>query len=283
MQQNGYSFWDKLQKLSVFLIPLVGAVFTAVTYLDQQQRAETDKQKQRQELYVKMLSERESADAAMRARIFETLVAQYQKAASRKTQEQIPLLEMLVLNFHDALNVSPMMRSLAAKLAKEHDKDGMARLQKAAKKVAKQQINQIRNFKWAYDATRYAYYEVLDLSVRAKDSKEMDQSSILAEDKTAPQVSFRVIGLDDDKVAMQLLEPGAVEPITFDVSYYDLPLVDNTSIDGRRLAFVLQDIDKANKRAKLGLLLFPQELTGARDRPFVEGMMEHLRNMDRGS
>lgn len=283
MQQNGSSFWDKVQKLSVLLIPLVGGVFTWVTYYDQQQRAAIDKQRQRQELYVKILSERESADAAMRAKIFETLVTRYQEAASRKTREQIPLLEMLILNFHDTLNVAPLMRALAAKLARENDKEGMAQLQKAAKKMAQQQINQIRNFKWAYDTTRYAYYEVLDLPVHARDSKQWDQSPILAEDKTAPQLSFRVVDLAEDKVAMQLLEPEAAELRTFDVSYYDLPLVDNTALNGRKLAFVLEDIDKARKRAKVALLLFPQELTGVRDRPFVEGMMEHLKSMGRGS
>lgn len=283
MQPHGSSFLDKAQKLAVLLIPLVGGAFTLVTYYDQQQRTATDKLKQSQELYVKILSERESADAAMRAKIFETLVTRYQEAASRKSREQIPLLEMLILNFHDTLNVAPLMRALSAKLAREHDTEGMAQLQKAAKKMSQQQINLIRNFKWAYDTTRYAYYEVLDLPVRARDSEQWDQSPILAEDKTAPQLSFRVVDVAEDRVTMQFRESGGVEPATFDVSYYDLPLVDNTALNGRKLAFVLDEINKANKMAKVTLLLFPQELTGVRDRPFVEGMMEHLKNMGRGN
>jgi len=291
------SWLDNLQKASLILIPLVGAAFTWITYIDQQhrvdadkvnqdadkvnqqRRADADKVNQQQELYVKMLSEREKSDAEMRARIFETLIRQYQETAAKEPREQIPLIEMLVLNFHDSLNVSPLLKSLAARLARDGDREGIARLQKAAKKMARRQVEQIQNFRLAYDTTRYPHTEVLELPVRRRDADAMDRSPILVNDPAAPSLEFRVVNLGDDRVEMQLHAPGRDKLLTFEVSYYDLPLIDNTSIPGHRVAFVLQDIKPRERKAEVVLVMFPQELTGARDRPFVESMMEHLRSL----
>jgi hypothetical protein len=48
---------------------------------------------------------------------------------------------------------------------------------------------------------------------------------------------------------------------------------------GRRLSFVLRDIDPVGGGVNLGLLIFPEEITGSLDRPFIEGMVDQLQKL----
>jgi hypothetical protein len=125
----------------------------------------------------------------------------------------------------------------------------------------------------------------MDLPLRAKGPGECDEQQWNRSDefkqRTGSDLCFRVVGLELDRVEMQLLPPGMLEPVAFHVSYYDLPLVDNTKLPGfgRRLAFVLRSIDRPRRLASVGLLIFPDEITGVRDRPFVEAMVDQLKSL----
>lgn len=64
-------------------------------------------------------------------------------------------------------------------------------------------------------------------------------------------------------------------PIEFEVSYFDLPYMDNTKLfDGSRFALVLSN--SAADRAQLNALIFKEEFMSLRDRPLFEEMLRKL-------
>jgi len=67
----------------------------------------------------------------------------------------------------------------------------------------------------------------------------------------------------------------ALKPILIDVSYFDLPYMDNTRLfDGRRFALLLTSIH--GEGAEINAIVFKGEFMSLRDRPFFEEMLQKL-------
>jgi len=70
------------------------------------------------------------------------------------------------------------------------------------------------------------------------------------------------------------------KPIEFDVSYFDLPFMDNTRLfTGSRFAIVLRNIHKEEKTkaAELGFISFREDFMSVRDRPYFTQMLRELK------
>ncbi len=69
----------------------------------------------------------------------------------------------------------------------------------------------------------------------------------------------------------------AFKPIRFEVSFFDLPYMDNTRLfDGSRFALLLSNIDKKEATAGFNAIIFKGEFTSLRDRPFFEEMLQKM-------
>jgi len=69
----------------------------------------------------------------------------------------------------------------------------------------------------------------------------------------------------------------ALKPIKFEVSFFDLPYMDNTRLfDGSRFALLLSHIDKKEQAAEINAITFKGEFMSLRDRPFFEEMLQKL-------
>ena len=69
----------------------------------------------------------------------------------------------------------------------------------------------------------------------------------------------------------------ALKPIKFEVSFFDLPYMDNTRLfDGSRFALILSHVDKKEGAAEINAIIFKGEFTSLRDRPFFEEMLQKL-------
>jgi len=69
----------------------------------------------------------------------------------------------------------------------------------------------------------------------------------------------------------------ALKPIKFQVSFFDLPYMDNTRLfDGSRFALVLSHVDKKEEAAEISAIIFKGEFMSLRDRPFFEEMLQKL-------
>ena len=71
-----------------------------------------DQQDQKFQLYTTLLSKREEADAAVRRGLFEKLMGTYLEANPTDPHKKLVELELLALNFHDALNLNPLFWEL---------------------------------------------------------------------------------------------------------------------------------------------------------------------------
>ena len=69
----------------------------------------------------------------------------------------------------------------------------------------------------------------------------------------------------------------ALKPIKFEVSFFDLPYMDNTRLfDGSRFALILSHVDKKEGAAEINAIIFKGEFMNLRDRPFFEEMLQKL-------
>lgn len=69
----------------------------------------------------------------------------------------------------------------------------------------------------------------------------------------------------------------ALKPLKFEVSFFDLPYMDNTRLfDGSRFALLLSHIDKKEEAAEISAIIFKGEFMSLRDRPFFEEMLQKL-------
>lgn len=69
----------------------------------------------------------------------------------------------------------------------------------------------------------------------------------------------------------------ALKPIRFEVSFFDLPYMDNTRLfDGSRFALLLSHVDKKEEAAEINAIIFKGEFMSLRDRPFFEEMLQKL-------
>ena len=69
----------------------------------------------------------------------------------------------------------------------------------------------------------------------------------------------------------------SLKPIKFEVSFFDLPYMDNTRlVDGSRFALLLSYVDKKEQTAEINAIIFKGEFMSLRDRPFFEEMLQKL-------
>jgi len=69
----------------------------------------------------------------------------------------------------------------------------------------------------------------------------------------------------------------ALKPLKFEVSFFDLPYMDNTRLfDGSRFALLLSHVDKKEESAEISAIIFKGEFMSLRDRPFFEEMLQKL-------
>ncbi len=69
------------------------------------QRAKTES---RTRLYTELLHKREDADTAVRRAVFDKLMDRYLSPAPKDLDDKLVALELLAVNFHDSLNLSPL-------------------------------------------------------------------------------------------------------------------------------------------------------------------------------
>ena len=69
----------------------------------------------------------------------------------------------------------------------------------------------------------------------------------------------------------------ALKPIKFEVSFFDLPYMDNTRLfDGSRFALLLSHVNTKEEAAEFNAIIFKGEFMSLRDRPFFEEMLQKL-------
>ena len=276
-------FWDKI---SILLHP-VGGLLTALAvafvgvqgsqFLERRQSLDTNAR-----LYSELMSRREEAESSLRKDMLVSIIAQYLRPGSGELDDKVLNLELLAYNFHDSLDLRPLFFDLQRKLRTSKDDDRaelQQRIQSVAREITAKQLFALeghgRSFRRSVD---------LDALKATRAGIELDGERLTIGD-TVCQVNLRVLAadLEQQQLRVRLEVPAppdrpdlADTRATFEVSYFDFPMIDNTRLaNGLRCAVTLSNFSEAG--ADLAIVCFPGEYASLKDRPYYDEVIQKLR------
>ena len=276
-------FWDKI---AILLHP-VGGLLTALAvafvgvqgsqFLERRQSLDTNAR-----LYSELMSRREEAESSLRKDMLVSIIAQYLRPGSGELDDKVLNLELLAYNFHDSLDLRPLFFDLQRKLRTSRDDDRaelQQRIQGVAREITAKQL-------FALEGHGKSFRRSVDLDAlkATRAGIELDGERLTIGD-TVCQVNLRVLAADLEqqqlRVRLEVPAPSdrpdlADTRATFEVSYFDFPMIDNTRLaNGLRCAVTLSNFSEAG--ADLATVCFPGEYASLKDRPYYDEVIQKLR------
>ncbi len=263
--------WDRLQVLGVILIPgaLAFAGFVFNSGLQERQAHQETMQ-----LVMDTNAQREMADSQIRATMFEALLSSYFAPGQLQVRDKVTLLHLMQTNFVEYFNARPLFEDLLEQIAgTENEQSIKKKMRRAAKAIVDRQEVLL-----AVDATR--------LLVPVSDSKS---DAFMRLQVAGHKMEIMVTELSDDMAHVVLRGGGDYFPVNgieFNIYYYDMPLVDYTTLrDGHRFALTFKGkLEKeGGDLAIINAFEFDEQRLLARDRPTFENIYSSLKELRGGS
>ena len=279
--------WEKLQ---ILLQPMGGLLtagaiailgFLTSSKLDQRQALETNTR-----LYSELMSKREESESALRKDMFVNIISSFLRDGASDLNSDVLNLELLAYNFHESLNLKPLFldlkRRIGAGLAEARTPEARAeyaeytgRLERVAREIARKQMIVLEGVGRKFDRT-------VDLS-EDPEGTTLDPAMLTLEGKETT-LSLDILGVDwenrEIRVAMNVETPDpeqgrATKMVTFTVSYFDFPMIDNIRLAyGQRCAVVLNNFSEQS--ADLTVVLFPGAYASLKERPYYNEVIENV-------
>ena len=236
--------WDKLDVIlkGVAAVLVTGAITFYGIWSERTQTniAEANRKAQ---IVVQTISNRESATADLKAKMFATLIAHYLKEdkAQQDPATQLAILELIGLNFQDNLHFKPLFEMIDIK-NKDNDEIGK-RLRKISKNIARKEIAKIvgsGGSKCEIDLKLDEHKKSLDFNC------DIPLDIILLDVK---ENHIKVAIEEKDKEG-------------FEVSYFDMPLVDNSTLGDMTYSIILSKANVESNTAKVKLVVLPRAYYG---------------------
>ena len=290
-------------------LPLVLAAITIVFQWNANQRsraeiAAADKRAQaesRSRLYTELLHKREDADTAVRRAVFDKLMDRYLSPDPKGLDDKLVALELLAVNFHDSLNLSPLFWQIdrqitslgnrADPLLREH----LSRVSQGVKdrqmaflapedfaKPLPVELAAVPSI--ALPTEGCVAIEALAQAGQGASTLQVNASYADSDAQGAPVLHQRrfSVAVDCKDPLQQRLRLIVTDEATsrrwiFWVDLYDFPLVTFTPLSrDERFALVLDRYDDGFGLAWLRLAYFPASRSGAKDKPHVADVMSRL-------
>ena len=267
-------WWDKAQIISGFLSSVVIATIGMIIQLQlkwnqdaqndaaakrqiQQARFEAENRNHQGEIeeanrqsqfIAQMQSNRERSDAEIRTKMFDTLSKEFfDPSVQQDMDKQMKLLVLCQSNFHEFFNAGPLFEMLAPQI------EDKGRLRDFLRELAGRQEMMLGGG------------TVKNITLSLRDQKETPIQV------GQHQFFVTLTDLKEDHAKIKLRDPDGhhFNEIEFDVSYFDMPLTDNTMLqDGHRLAVTLKATGTAAGTADLKIFEFTHDnYVTPRDRP----------------
>jgi len=281
--------WDKV---AILLHPL-GGLFTALAitllgfksseFLNRRQAIETNTR-----LYSELMSKREESESALRKDMFQTIIGSFVTASGKGDLDSSVLnLELLAYNFHESLNLKPLFLDLKRRIArgavhasgaeaKEEYAGYMDRLERVAREIARKQVIVLEGVGKKCDRS-------LDLSEDPAGTSLEPASLTL--DSLQATFGIDIVSVDrvnkEVEVALTVETPDPAQgrqtkTASFNVSFYDFPMIDNTRLTGGyRCAIVLNGFSAYS--ADLTVVLFPGAYASLKEKPYYSEVIESVR------
>lgn len=269
IRQRRKDFWDKFQILAAMLTP---AVIVLVGWMVQQHLEQNQQREETTKLVLDVIAGRELADTQIRAQMFESLLNHYFTQGSTDPEQRLTLLHLMQTNFVEYFNARPLFEALHDEIAGTPDEaDIKIRMRKIARGIVDRQEMLVNA----------GVESLLRIPVSDSDSDD-DFQEINFE---GHRMWIKVTAVDDDK-AHVVLKWTPRDKIDFDVNYYDMPLVDYTTLaDGHRFALTFKgrEIENGQNFAIIKAFEFDSNRLLPRDRPtmnrvysFVKGLRKQI-------
>lgn len=246
-----------------------------------------------------ILSQREQSETQLRASMFSSLIEPVvgpRKGDSIPADREQLLVELLALNFHEHFELKPLMIHADARLAAKQV-EGMTiqqaqaareSLRSIARRVTTQQIaSLIRESSSTEVQSQGCNVYLLSIRTEAVENptggacqlyKTFEE--VVRVESPDKKYNLNVVASNPDwendtfNMSVNLMTNTPAEEqkyqdlaYTFVLTWYDLPLTDNTLLpDGNRFAFTLAAVMKG-KEATLRLIWFPKDYITPRERP----------------
>jgi hypothetical protein len=279
--------WDKLQ----ILLDPIGKVLTALLVIafgflgnhalqqDQKRRAA-----------LELLSQREQTDGALRKDMFNKVIDQLSEQNHGSLDTRILNLELLAYNFHDSIDLGPLLKQIYAQLWTDErlNHSQVRRLRSLAEEIVARELVALREVGCSKEAVvNFAKLEEVlvlqnvisfdcasrtDLPARHFSADVFtNPTSTNLRTQTEVDVVLRVRPLTSDGAANE--RPTYFE---FTVSPFDFPMINNVRLGagGGRVSMVMTRVDDGG--ATLALVYFPDSRTSLKDRPFHDEVLEAL-------
>jgi hypothetical protein len=258
LRQGKIDIWTKF----VGTLLIAGVITGAIQWYGiREERAakERAERAQNSQTLVQLANAREAAVANLRIQMFSTLLQHYFRQGN--AHERIAILEMIGLNFRDAVQIKPMFKILDAELRGDNNSQHARALKQAlrmsAKSIIKDQLDQIR--------------QTVDGSV----CRVFLTVGKAEKPHCFPGLEIELRVVEEDKIQVRAntsIMSDSVQPKDeFWVTYFDMPMVDYTvarsgSNDPRNYSIVLSEAAPEEQRAEIVVAVLPYESYPPTDR-----------------
>lgn len=279
--------WDKI---NILLHPM-GGLFTAVAIallgfitsnaLNERQAVETNTR-----LYSELMSRREESESALRKDMCVSIIASFVNPRDAALSADVLNLEMLAYNFHESLNLKPLfmelrrrvVRAIAASTtpaAREENNGYLERLERVGREIVRRQMIVLEGVGKKFDRT-------IDLTTDPEGTTL--EPATLSLESIPTTFTIDILGVDrvnrEIRVGLSIESPDPEEGrqtkmATFNVSYFDFPMIDNSRLlRGQRCAVVLNSFSEQS--ADITLVLFPGTYASLKEKPYYNEVIESV-------
>jgi hypothetical protein len=290
--------WDKFKILSDPIGKVLTALLVAVLgyYVK-----ETLQKEQENHAYIDLLNQREQSDDALRKDMFGKVIDTFVTPRQTDLNSRILDLELLAYNFHESIDLGPLLKEVYAQASVAKNEPARERLLKLAAEIVGRELVTLREVGCV--STKDFKFDDLDdqWSGDTQSGEGDDDRYLLAVEpgncpgsphlpcrKLRATVSGEPPRIDRKSPVMNVIlqygecgdSPVWKELDDLTVSPFDFPITHNVRLEGGgRVAISISEID-SRSIAHLNLLYFPDSYTSLRDKPFLDDVIEKLRNQD---
>ncbi len=232
-------------------------------------------------LYTELLSKREEMDTGVRRGVFDKVLESYLKPGSEDLEQKLVALELLALNFHDSLNLSPLFWQLERQTGRSSApaaQKGFWReqLERIARKVKDRQVEVLEVVGAKRDGS-ILFDEVGQAPVLFDEELSFRDPDPLARDPEMKR-HFKVEVVEHDAARHRVLVriyTGKTHWVLW-IDPFDFPFVDFLRLSkSERFAAVLRTYRPES--AQITFIYFPHSRSGVKDKPFMDEVLSDLR------
>ena len=237
----------------------------------------SSEESRKSQLYVEIVSKREVADSELRAKMFDTLIKFFYGDVPqlKSNNEKLTSLHLLALNFHESFDLKPLFEGIKSDLSPVE----VAKLRDIVAEIAGKQeamLSQVKEGR-VFEKTILLGGSIM-LPPEEQPAYMGHRLGIEVEEigQNGDFAKLRVIDIPDGN---KNIAENAI--LKFKLSYCDLPFIDNTRLfDHARFAITLKRVVKDKEKRQgvtLKVIFFPETFMSSRDRPFLDEMLNKLK------